>query len=126
MIHPQAALYHECCSEELCMTAKKPKIDESELDDSVNSFERIPVESDEDVMGTTENDSIFDDVLMLLADKESDSRSNETLSMSDSATEQMNVQATQKLKMTVTYISNFVHMISHVVVANQSTFTSYN
>ncbi|KAK6731869.1 hypothetical protein RB195_007991 [Necator americanus] len=59
----------------------QPKMDESALDDLENSFKRLLDESDEE---TTENGSIFNDALvLLLADKELNSRSNERLSVSD-------------------------------------------
>ncbi|KAK6730578.1 hypothetical protein RB195_007191 [Necator americanus] len=98
-------------------------MDESGLDGLENSFKRLLDESDEE---TTENLSIFNDALVLLADKESDSRSNERLSLSDSERKQTNGKATQKLMVTGNFLNSLVYMISHVVaVTNQSISTKY-
>ncbi|KAK6765357.1 hypothetical protein RB195_025325 [Necator americanus] len=81
---PGRTLHYELLSQGQTI---QPNMDESEKGDLENSFKRLLDESDEE---TTENDSIFNDGLMLLADKESDSRSNERLSVSDSESEQTN------------------------------------
>ncbi|KAK6742566.1 hypothetical protein RB195_010056 [Necator americanus] len=74
------------CNERLYTTIEfyEPKMDELELGDLESSFERLLIESDDDIMEAAESDSVFDDALMVSADKDSDTESDETLSVSDS------------------------------------------